>query len=300
MAWIEFGLTLNREFVELVEDELLRLGALAISMQDAQDDGIFEPGDSTPLWEQVVIKGLYGEDKANLIDEFKTWVDANLPKDAHLNFTQEQILEEDWIAATKASFPPLQMAENFWVIPKWQEVQDASAINLLINPGLAFGTGNHATTSLCLKWLIQQNLSQKSVLDYGCGSGILAIASLLLGANKAIGTDIDKLALDASLENAGLNNIDTNSSLQILPPKELGDLKVEFLVANILARPLITLAPILVSYLQEGGKICLSGILQRQAEEVMQAYANWIDWQQPIFDDGWACLSGALMANFES
>lgn len=291
MAWIQFGLVLDKEFVDLVEDKLLQLGALAISMQDAQDDGIFEPGNSLQLWQKVVIKGLYGDENQDLINKFKKWVDENLSQ-ASLTFMQEEILEEDWIAATKASFPPLKMTENFWIIPKWQKICDPSATNLFINPGLAFGTGNHATTSLCLKWLIGENLSQKTLLDYGCGSGILAIAALLLGAEKALGVDIDKLALDASLENAALNKI--SSGLEVLLPKDLGAIKVDFLVANILAKPLITLAPILVSYLKEGGKICLSGILQRQTQDVIQAYENWIDWQEPVYEDGWSSLVGIL------
>lgn len=292
MAWIEFGLIVNKDYVELVEDKLLELGALSISLTDAEDEEIFEPGDEIFLWDKILIKGLYDDDKSALVDEFKEWAKKNLVADADLVFFSKRILDTDWLAASKASFPPIKLADNFWIIPKWQKVVDASATNLLINPGLAFGTGTHSTTSLCLQWLLGQNLAEKSVLDYGSGSGILAIAALMLGAKSALATDIDQLALDATYENAQLNSVD--SKLKILPPKDILSPKVDFLLANILAKPLINLAPLLASYLKKEAKICLSGILAWQADDVMNAYQSWISWQEPSVAEEWVCLTGVL------
>ncbi len=305
MSWIQFGFKINKKMVEQVEDKLLELGAVAISLEDAEDDGIFEPGDNTPIWEHTIIKGLYTAEQSDVMQELKEWVSANLPEEAQLTFLQEEIVEEDWLAATKASFPPIKMAEHLWVIPKWHAEPINDAINLVINPGLAFGTGNHATTALCLEWLSDQNLTEKNVLDYGCGSGILAIGSLLLGAKTAWGTDIDDLALQASLENSQLNDLSAQIithemsdaelsaiAFKIAAPKNLPAFKTDFLVANILAKPLITLAPILSSYLAENSHICLSGILERQADDVMQAYAQWVEWEEPTFRDGWTRLTG--------
>lgn len=292
MAWIEFGLIVNKDYVELVEEKLLELGALAISLTDAEDEEIFEPGDEVFLWDKILIKGLYDDDKSALVNEFKEWAKQNLVADATLVFFSERILDTDWLAASKASFPPIKLTDDFWIIPKWQQVVDASATNLLINPGLAFGTGTHSTTSLCLQWLLGQNLTEKSVLDYGSGSGILAIAALLLGAKSALATDTDQLALDATYENAQLNSVE--SKLKILPPKDILSPKVDFLLANILAKPLINLAPLLASYLRKDAKICLSGILDWQADDVMNAYQSWINWQEPLVDEEWVCLNGAL------
>jgi ribosomal protein L11 methyltransferase len=198
----------------------------------------------------------------------------------------------DWVRATQAQFQPIRIADDFWIVPSWCEAPRADALNLVLDPGLAFGTGAHPTTQLCLRWLSGVARSA-AVLDYGCGSGILAIAAAKLGARRVVGTDIDPQALRASVENAAANGVRAHFVLA----GELAEGRFDVIVANILANPLRLLAPALAARANAGGSIALSGILDAQADDVIAAYAPWFDVSVEGRDDGWTLLAGARRAD---
>jgi ribosomal protein L11 methyltransferase len=203
-------------------------------------------------------------------------------------FTLETLSEQDWVRRTQAQFGPLQIADRLWVIPSWCEPVDRQAINLELDPGLAFGTGSHPTTRLCLRWLAAHLEPGQSVLDYGCGSGILAVAAAKLGAVAVTGTDVDPQAIEASRANAARNGV----SAQFALPDALAPDKVDVVVANILANPLRLLAPALAARVRDGGAIVLSGILEDQVAAVSGAYRRWFKLGAWGTDDGWVALAG--------
>jgi ribosomal protein L11 methyltransferase len=189
------------------------------------------------------------------------------------------------------NFHPMRFGQRLWIVPSWHSAPEPDAVNLLLDPGLAFGTGTHPTTALCLEWLDGQDLTDCNVLDFGCGSGILAIAALLLGAKQAVGTDIDYQAIEASRDNAERNGIDA-SRFPLYLPEQLPAEQADVLVANILAGPLVALAPQLISLVKPGGRLALSGILAEQGEEVAAAYAATFDLDPLCIRDGWVRISG--------
>ena len=200
---------------------------------------------------------------------------------------------QDWVRLTQSQFEPIEITPQLWIVPTWHEADetDAQRINLRLDPGLAFGTGSHPTTRLCLKWLVQHlpTAQGATVLDYGCGSGILAIAAKKLGAGTVLGTDIDAQAVQSSVDNALMNQTDAQF---VLPDAMPQDGKYQIVIANILSNPLKLLAPALVNYVQSGGFLVLSGILERQTEELIQAYAPYMEMSLWRAEDGWICLVG--------
>jgi len=193
------------------------------------------------------------------------------------------------------NFQPMRFGQRLWIVPSWHAAPQPEAVNLLLDPGLAFGTGTHPTTALCLEWLDGQDLNDCTVIDFGCGSGILAIAALLLGAPQAIGTDIDPQALEASRDNAGRNGIDP-ARFPVYLPADMPQQPAEVVVANILAGPLVSLAPQITALVKAGGRLALSGILAEQAEEVRVAYADAFDLDPTAIKDGWVRISGVKRA----
>jgi ribosomal protein L11 methyltransferase len=206
---------------------------------------------------------------------------------AHWHILEDKDWEREWMQ----HYHPIQCAPNLWICPSWIAPPDPKAINLLLDPGLAFGTGTHPTTFLCLQWLASQSLEGITILDYGCGSGILGVAALLLGAEQALGVDIDPQALLASSDNAQRNGL-AAERFPVYLPKQLPALQVQCLVANILAGPLVSLAQPLMQLLQSEGRLCLSGILDSQAETVMQAYSEWIVFDPVVPKEEWVRLTG--------
>jgi ribosomal protein L11 methyltransferase len=203
-------------------------------------------------------------------------------------YTVETVAEQDWVRLTQSQFDPIPISPRLWIVPTWHDAPDSHAINLKLDPGLAFGTGSHPTTRLCLRWLDTQLAGGETLLDYGCGSGILAIAAAKLGAKRVDGVDIDEQAVVSSRDNAALNEVAAHFCL----PGELAPGQYDVVVANILTNPLKGMAPLLAGRVRPGGHLVLSGILAEQADEVMAVYRDWFVFDPPAIDEGWVRLSG--------
>lgn len=199
-----------------------------------------------------------------------------------------EVEEQDWVRLTQSQFAPIRVSSRLWIVPTWHDAPDSSAINIALDPGLAFGTGSHPTTRLCLDWLDRNLLAGVSVIDYGCGSGILAIAAAKLGADRVVGVDIDPQAVEASRYNAEQNRVAASFFTADEPRPE----PAQVVVANILSNPLKVLAPLLADLTLPGGKVVLSGILAPQAQDVSKAYSTWFEMEPAVEDDGWVRLSG--------
>lgn len=296
---IQAKLTLPFEQADEVSDLLMELGALAVSLEDANADSedeqpLFgEPGmePESAAWNLNHVVALF-RNKAEG-DQIFGEIPAELLGDAEIEYTE--VPQEDWVRLTQSQFDPIPISARLWIVPSWHEPQDIDdRINLVLDPGLAFGTGSHPTTALCLRWLSEFPLKGQSVLDYGCGSGILGIAALKLGASEAIGVDIDPQAVDSTAYNAGNNGVEMPCGLPDFP---LAKRQFPVVVANILSNPLKVLAPSLCNHVEAGGQLVLSGVLARQAEEVIAHYRQWIKLAVWAERDGWVCLHGQKAAD---
>ena len=296
---IQAKLTLPFEQADEVSDLLMELGALAVSLEDANADSedeqpLFgEPGmePESAAWNLNHVVALF-RNKAEGEQIFGE-IPAELLGDAEIDYTE--VPQEDWVRLTQSQFDPIPISARLWIVPSWHEPQDIDdRINLVLDPGLAFGTGSHPTTALCLRWLNEFPLKGQSVLDYGCGSGILGIAALKLGASEAIGVDIDPQAVDSTAYNAGNNGVEMPCGLPDFP---LAKRQFPVVVANILSNPLKVLAPSLCNHVEAGGQLVLSGVLARQAEEVIAHYRQWIKLAVWAERDGWVCLHGQKAAD---
>ena len=293
MPWLQVRLAITPEQAETYEDALLGVGAVSVTFMDAEDQPIFEPDlGTTPLWSNTHLLALFeaDTDPANLVAHLQLLTGGELP--AH---EIEHIADQDWERSWMDNFQPMRFGRRLWIVPSWHAAPEPEAVNLLLDPGLAFGTGTHPTTALCLEWLDGQELANCTVIDFGCGSGILAIAALLLGAPQALGTDIDPQALEASRDNASRNGIDP-ARFPVYLPADLPQQPAEVVVANILAGPLVSLAPQITALVKAGGRLALSGILAEQADEVRAAYADAFDLDLTAIKDGWVRISGVKRA----
>lgn len=292
MSYQQITINVNDAVAERLADALMEHGALSAAIEDAyagteNEQAIFgEPGMPTEqIWQQSKVIALFGEndDAAAMIQAASQ---ACGLKD--LAYTSEILADQDWVRLTQAQFDPIQISERLWITPSWHEAPNGNAVNLQLDPGLAFGTGSHPTTRLCLKWLDTQLKGGENVLDYGCGSGILTIAALKLGAGSAVGVDIDEQAIRASKDNAAQNNVDA----QFYLPDGLPQGQFDIVVANILANPLRMLGEMLAARTKQGGRIVLSGLLDEQVEELSDIYRQWFNIEPAEIDEGWARLSG--------
>ena len=289
MPWLQVRLAITPDQAETYEDALLGVGAVSVTFMDAEDQPIFEPDlGTTPLWSNTHLLALFeaDTDATNLVAHLELLTGAALPE-----HQIEHIADQDWERSWMENFHPMRFGQRLWIVPSWHAAPEPDAVNLLLDPGLAFGTGTHPTTALCLEWLDGQELSNSDVLDFGCGSGILAIAALLLGAPRAVGTDIDPQALEASRDNALRNGIDP-ARFPVYLPADLPQQATDVVVANILAGPLVSLAPQITSLVKAGGRLALSGILAEQADEVRAAYQDAFDLDPTALKDGWVRISG--------
>ena len=292
MAWQTLKIPAGGETAELLSDALMELGALSVSIEDADaqtaaEQPIFgEPGESPPgVWQHNVVSALFDAD-ADLAGVMRQLREATaMPQ---LGYSVETVEEQDWVRATQSQFEPIRIRDDLWIVPSWHQAPNPAALNIVLDPGLAFGTGSHPTTHLCLAWLADQLHPHETVLDYGCGSGILAIAAKRLGAGEVLGVDIDPQAMVASRQNADNNAADVRFTL----PDEMPAYTADVVVANILASPLMVLAPALAGHCRQGGRIALSGILREQAEQVSACYSAWFDMAAPIALENWVLLTG--------
>ncbi len=278
---------------DALSDALLAHGAQSVSVEDAnagtaEEAPLYdEPGEAAEgAWPQSLIKALceQGADPEQIITAACAQVGLTSLPHYHAEF----VGDEDWVRLSQSQFEPIRISDKLWIVPSWTTAPDAHAVNLVLDPGLAFGTGSHPTTRLCLQWLERTVRGGERILDYGCGSGILAIAALRLGAREALGVDVDPLALIAARANAARNRAD----VRFINTETALDSQADLVIANILANPLILLAPLLAGYMSKGGRIALSGILEAQAEEVMKAYAPWFAMRASASDEGWVLLEG--------
>lgn len=298
MAFRELVFTVSEDLAEDLGDALMELGALSISVSDAAADTdsekplYGEPG-LTPdrqAWEQSQVIALFDEQGLSAAEISLALSEAGF----QINAPQERSVEEqDWVRLTQSQFEPIQVGQRLWVVPSWHDApNDPNAVCLAVDPGLAFGTGSHPTTKLCMQWLEEHpDLASKTLLDYGCGSGILAIAAKRLGCGDALGVDIDPQAVISAKDNAERNEVAVDFRL---PEEDITHSQHDVVVANILANPLQVLAPALCQRIAPNGHIVLSGILERQAEEVIATYQPWIQLHVWLECDGWVCLTGQL------
>lgn len=292
MSYQQSTIAVNDALAERLADALMEHGALSAAIEDAyagtdQEQAIFgEPGMPTEqIWQQSKVIALFGEhdDAAAIIK--RAAAECGL---ADLSYQTEILEDQDWVRLTQAQFDPIQISERLWITPSWHEAPNSQAVNLQLDPGLAFGTGSHPTTRLCLQWLDRELKGGESVLDYGCGSGILAIAAMKLGAGSAAGVDIDEQAIRASRDNAAQNQVEA----QFYLPDQFPAGQYDVVVANILANPLRMLGEMLAGRTKQGGRIVLSGLLDEQVDELSEIYGQWFDLTPAQIDEGWACLSG--------
>ncbi|SNT69476.1 50S ribosomal protein L11 methyltransferase [Psychrobacter sp. LV10R520-6] len=306
MAWQQLHLQCEKANVDLAEALLLEAGALSIALDDAGDQPLFEPlpGES-PLWDEVILTGLFdattevgspqvveqlGHEIAAQVQASRIWLTA--------------VDDKDWEREWMTHYRPIECANNLWIVPNWLKPPNTDATNIIMDPGLAFGTGYHATTRLCLDWLTEQDLSNKVVIDYGCGSGILGIGALLLGARHVYAVDIDPQAVLATNQNAARNHVEDR--LQAFLPEAFGSycaqnevVPVDVIVANILAKPLIGLAPYFATLIAAKGRIVLAGLIESQTEQVSDAYSPYfaLDAKHAYTaqeDQHWQRLSGTF------
>jgi ribosomal protein L11 methyltransferase len=293
MDWRQFVMDLETLNPETVEDIFTRHGACSTTLTDAGDKPVLEPAPGeTPLWPDVRITGLFTADanfdelRADLISSLGL---AALPKHA-ISVLQDRDWEREWLK----DFGPMKFASRLWICPGDTVVDDEDAVIVRLDPGLAFGTGTHPTTALCLEWLDGLDLEGASILDYGCGSGVLAIAALLLGSERAVAMDIDQQAVRATVDNALRNKV--RDRIEVSDHRDDVSGEFDVVVANILAGPLIELAESIAAHVKGGCLLALSGILCEQVEEVLNAYRPWIEFEEPVLREQggqiWARLNG--------
>jgi len=294
MPWLNLVVDSDAEHAEALSEALLELGALSVDLLDADADtpdeqAIFgEPGEPPPgVWQHNRVSALFDSDKD--VSAILRNATANIGLKQLPEHRIETLANNDWVRLTQSQFEPIPISPRLWIVPTWHTPSDPNAINIVLDPGLAFGTGSHPTTRLCLRWLDSNLRGGENVLDYGCGSGILAIAALKLGAAHAVGVDVDLQAVIASRDNAIANQV---KDVQFYLPDDAPQSSYDLVVANILTNPLRMLAPLLAKSTRQGGQIVLSGILEEQAQDMMNIYQQWFDLNAPIFEDGWSCLSG--------
>ena len=294
MAWLQLRLDTHPDQVETLEQLMLATGAVAVTMEDNADQPVLEPGvGETPLWGHTRLTGLYPADTA--MDQVLAAFPAGSLQGA--NQRVEILEDKDWEREWMQHYRPMPFGQRLWVCPSWLDPPDPSAVNLLLDPGLAFGTGTHPTTALCLGELDGMALDETCVVDYGCGSGILAVAALRLGASRALGVDNDPQALVATRDNAGRNGV-PDTALEVALPgafdRDSWSHSADVVIANILAGPLVELADTLLGLLKPGGTLLLSGLLATQAGALCEHYAGRIGLVVAGERDGWVCLRGTL------
>ncbi len=289
MPWIQLILQSDAEGAPRLSELLSDCGAAAVTLQDSADQPLYEPPPgATPLWNRTRVVGLFpAETDAEAVMGAVAAAIAPAPVPP---WRAEALEDKDWSRAWMDEFKPMRFGERLWIVPSWHAAPDPNGVNLLLDPGLAFGTGTHPTTRLCLEWLDAHPTAGFTVVDYGCGSGVLGVAAALLGASRVIAVDNDPQALLATRDNAGRNGV--SEVIATFGPEQLPELQADVVLANILAKPLVVLAERIGALVRPGGALVLSGILPEQAEEVAAAYLPRFDMAPAVESDGWVRLEG--------
>lgn len=299
MKWLQIHITVEQAQVEFTETLLSSLGAVSVTLDDAENQDLLEPlPGETPLWNKVIVTGIYAQEEGEDIDvtALETFIRTQLPiEPMRSEFLEDQVWERSWMDY----YEPIQIGEKYWIVPEWIEPPEADAVNIKLDPGLAFGTGNHASTFLCLQWLGKTDVKDKVVIDYGCGSGILGVAALLLGAKKVYATDIDPQAVLATKQNAELNGVLEN--LYVGLPEEFNEefknQQADILVANILAGPLMSLAKEFSTLIKSEGEFALAGVIEEQVTDVSSIYSEFFDIVEvEKREETWCRISGSRKA----
>lgn len=293
MPFLQISLALDMADAQAGEDVLMEQGALSVTFQDPGGDPVLEPAPGqNPLWDRMTVLALFEYDVDQRI--VRNALAASLGDEALASWSAEVLEDRAWERAWMDGFTPMRFGRRLWVCPSTHQVDEPDAVVMKLDPGLAFGTGTHPTTALCLRWLDAQVLRGANVVDYGCGSGILAVAALLLGAEHCHGVDNDPQALTASRDNAQRNGVSHRLSLAL--PEEPDTSPADVLVANILSGILVQLAPRLANLVRPGGRLALSGILTTQVDEVMSAYQDAFTLDPAVQDGDWALVTGCRKA----
>lgn len=294
MSFKQLIVNIDSQRAEQLSDIFFDLGALSVSIEDEHEgteleQPIFnEPGmDVEKLWEhsKVVILLEQNADVVNMV------ADAALELNHTFDYQEEIVDDQDWVRLTQSQFTPIEITPNLFIVPSWHDIPNPDALGIILDPGLAFGTGSHPTTFMCLQWIADNVKPEHEVLDYGCGSGILAITAKKVGAIRVDGVDIDPQAIESSLYNASNNQVVVNFNL----PNSFVAHQYDVVIANILSNPLRMLASALASYVSPSGQIILSGILANQIDEMCEIYSQWFDMSTFTVQDGWACLHGVRL-----
>ena len=293
MAWLTLTVEISAEHADSLADALLECGALSVDIHDADsgspvEQPLFgEPGEPPPgFWTNSCITALFADTPP--VENILAQAVRNVGLDSLPRYQTGVLADNDWVRLTQSQFRPIPISPRLWIVPSWHTPPEPGAINIVLDPGLAFGTGSHPTTRLCLRWLDSHLKPGQSVLDYGCGSGILAIAAGKLGARRVMGVDIDPQAVISSKANADANAV----AAEFYVPDQAPSVQSDVVIANILTNPLKMLAPVLAAATRPGGQLVLSGILEEQAGEVMDIYSHWVSLEPPVMEEGWVRLSG--------
>jgi ribosomal protein L11 methyltransferase len=297
-TWLQLCFTCDAATAARIAEDLDACGALAVSLDDAQDEPLYEPEPgTTPLWSRTRVSGLFagGRRPEPLLKEL-----ARRHAPEHLPEANVETLEDkDWLRLHREGFEPTCFGARLWVVPSWSETPPVTRgqVSMVMDPGLAFGTGSHPTTAMCLAWLAGECLAAREVVDYGCGSGVLAVAATKLGASRVWAVDNDPQALEATRENAAANGV--SAQVAVREPGDLPPLTAQLVVSNILANTLSTLAETLSKLLQPGGRLALAGILKHQSAGVIARFAPWCDLAPAAERDDWVLLAGTRRTHGE-
>ena len=293
MSWLEVSVQVTKEQAPLVEHLLENESVLALTLTDSADDPVLEPGvGETPLWPSVCITALFGADQPREPLSRLLSLVPGIDRPQQVSF--RKIEDQQWERAWLDRFEPMQFGRDLWIVPGDLEAPETAGHILRLDPGLAFGTGTHPTTRLCLQWIDGHDFQGRSVVDFGCGSGVLGIAAAIKGAMQVTGVDNDPQALLATRDNAGRNHV--TDKLSVVLPDQFRPTQADIVLANILAGPLIDLSADLLEALRPGGSIVLSGVLEEQVDEVIEAYQPYTDSLLVTKDDGWVCISGRKLS----
>jgi ribosomal protein L11 methyltransferase len=291
MTWLQLRFICDAAAAATLAEQLSECGALAVSLDDAEDDPLYEPEPgTTPLWSSTRVSGLFPrhDDIASLLAELeRRLAPSRLPEPL-----AEVLEDREWVRLYQEAFEPICFGGRLWVVPSWASAPTMAAgqVSMTLDPGLAFGTGSHATTRMCLDWLAGAHIQDREVVDYGCGSGILAVAAARLGARCVWAVDNDPQALDATMRNASANEVE--SRVRVRGPRDLPALTADLVVSNILANTLSRLAGTLSMLLGPGGNLALAGILKEQSKPVLASFAPWCAMHTALERDGWVLLTG--------